>query len=126
MERHGCYLRSNVPRRSHLGGFPTAGHDCYLRYNVPHWSHLGAVSGCAELLPAWQIMYRRQKKTHKFLDVSVDFSRIKLTSCFLSVLIKMLNERGNLCFHFVPTELSLIKYLTGAHRHQSSKLNTSV
>lgn len=92
MERHGCYLRSNVPRWSHLGGFPTAGHNCYLRYNVPHWPHLGAVSGCAELLPAWQIMYQRQKKMHKFLDVSMDFSRSTLTSCFLSVLIKMLNE----------------------------------
>lgn len=104
MERHGCYLRSNVPRWSHLGGFPTAGHDCYLRYNVPRWSHLGALSGCAEPLPVWQ-MYQRQKKIHKFLDVSVDFSRIKLTSCFLPVLIKMLNERGDFCFHFVAASL---------------------
>ena len=50
MERHGCYLKSNVPCWSHLEGFPTAGQDYHLRYNVPHRSHLGAASACAEAL----------------------------------------------------------------------------
>lgn len=67
MERLGCYLRSNVPRWSHLGGFPTAGHNCYLRYNVPHRSHLGAVSSCAEDLACLANNVPAPEKLHKFL-----------------------------------------------------------
>lgn len=96
MERHGCYLRSNGPRWSHLGCFPTAGRDCYLRYNVPHRSHLGAVSSCMEALACLANNVPAPEKLHKFLDVTVDSSRIKLSSCFLPVPIKMLNEGGNI------------------------------
>lgn len=92
MERHGCYLRSNVPRWSHLGGFPKAGHSCYLRYNMPNQSHLGAFSGCTEALACLANNEPESEKLHKFLNVSVYSSRIKLSSCFFLVLIKMLSE----------------------------------
>lgn len=98
MERHGCYLRSNVPRWSHLGGFPTAGHDCYLRSNVPRRSHLGAVSGCTDAFACLENNVPAPEKLHKLFNVSVDPSRIKLSPFFLPFLIKMLSE-GSIYIH---------------------------
>lgn len=69
----------------------------YLRYNVPPRSHLGAVFGCTEALAC--LANNGPERLRKFLDVSVDSSSIKLSSCFLSVLIEMLNEGSNLSAH---------------------------
>lgn len=120
MERHGCYLRSNVPRWSHLGGFPTSGHNCYLRYNVPNQSHLGAVSGCTEALACLANNEPVPEKLHKFLNVSVYSSRIKLSSYFYPVLIKMLNEGGNIfiylyIFFFFLVQQAYFGYLFWAY-----------
>lgn len=91
MERLGGYLRCNVPRWPHLGGFPTPGATAF-KVNAPPWSPLGAVSGSSGALACLANHVPAPGKRRKFLHAPVDSSRNKLSFCFLLVLIKRLNE----------------------------------
>ena len=86
----------------------------YLRYNMPPWLYLGAVSGCPGTLGCLANNVPVPEKLHKFLDVDMDSFRVKLSSCFLLGLIKMLSEGGNIVFKFI-VQLQLSCLSPSAH-----------
>lgn len=62
----------------------------YLRYNMPPWSYLGALSGCPGTLGCLANNVPVPEKLHEFLYD--DSLTVKLSSCLLLRLIKMLSE----------------------------------